>query len=77
MACTSYQILSGWSDREAWDGWGVWHMAQRRTVYMVLVGKPGGRRPPRRPGVGCIHLAQDRDTCRPPVNMVMTLRVHG
>jgi hypothetical protein len=46
-------------------------------VYRDLVGKPGGERPPRRPGVGCTHLAQDRDTCWAPVNMVMTLRVHG
>jgi len=36
------------SRRMRWAGH-VAHMGERRGVYRVLVGKPDGKRPPRRP----------------------------
>jgi len=68
-------------------------MDEVRGVYKVLVGKPEGRRPLRRPRprwvdnirmdlqeVGCgymdwIGLAQDRNSWRTLVSVVMNLRV--
>jgi len=60
---------------------------EEREVYMVLLGKPEGRRPLGRPRrrwvdnirVGCgsmdwIGLAQDRDKWRTLVSAVMNLR---
>ena len=71
----------------------VARMDEVRGVYKVLVGKPEGRRPLRRPRprwvdnirmdlqeVGCgymdwIGLAQDRNSWRTLVSVVMNLRV--
>jgi hypothetical protein len=58
-------------------------MGETRNVYMILVGKPEGKKPlgrPRRSWVDNIKmdwivLAQDRDQWRTLVNTVMNLRV--
>jgi hypothetical protein len=64
-------------------------MAEKRNAYMILVGKPEGRRPRRRwvdniemdlreigrDGVDCMDMAQDRDQWRALVNTVLNLRV--
>jgi len=77
------------SRRMKWDGH-VARMGEERGVYMVLVGKPEGKRPLGRPrrrwvdnirmevGCGCmdwIGRAQDRDRWRRLVSAVMNLRV--
>jgi hypothetical protein len=64
-------------------------MGEERKVYRVLVGKPEGKRPLRRPrhrwedgirmdlreiGRG-VHLAQDRGRWWSLINMVMNMRV--
>ena len=73
--------------RMRWAGH-VAHMGEEIWVYMVLVGKPEGKRPLGRPRrrwvylqeVGCeymdwIGLAQDRDRWRNLVSAVMNLGV--
>jgi hypothetical protein len=66
-------------------------MGDGRKVYMVLVGRPEGKRPLERPrhtwedgirmdlreigGVEWIHLAQDRDWWQAVVNAMMNLWV--
>jgi hypothetical protein len=63
-------------------------MGEKRNVYRLLVGKPEGKRPLRRPrhrwmdlgevGLGdvdWIGLAQDRNSWRALVNSVLNLRV--
>jgi hypothetical protein len=66
-------------------------MGKKRNAYMVLVGKPEGKRPLVRPrlrwednikmdlreigGMDWIDAAQDRDRWRVLVNTVMNLRV--
>jgi hypothetical protein len=66
------------------------HAWERRKLYKVLVGKPKGRRPLRRPrhrwedgirmnlrGVDSIRLTQDRDWWQAVVRVVMNLWLHG
>jgi hypothetical protein len=36
--------ILGWSDQGEVDEWGMWHMGKKRNAYMVLVGKPEGKR---------------------------------
>jgi hypothetical protein len=74
------------SRRMRWAGH-VARMGETRNVYRVLVGKPEGKRPLRRPrrkmdlreigwdGMDRIELAQDREQCRTLVNTVMNIRV--
>jgi hypothetical protein len=78
------------SRRMRWAGH-VACMGAMRSVYKILVGKPAGKRPIRRPrcrwednikmdlkemeGVDWINLAQDRDWLQALVNMVMNLWV--
>jgi hypothetical protein len=78
------------SRRMRWEGH-VARMGEGRNLYRVLVGKPEGKSPLRRPrcrwkdgeiGWGVvvwIHLAQDRDRCQALVNAVMNIWVlrHG
>ena len=45
MICTSHQILLGWSNREEWDGRGMYHELGEKRCIKVLVGKPEGKRP--------------------------------
>jgi hypothetical protein len=61
-------------------------MGEKRNMYRLLVGNLEGKRPLGRPrrrwvdnirmDVDWIGLAQDRNRCRAPVNMVLKLRVH-
>jgi hypothetical protein len=78
------------SRRMRWAGH-VAHMGEGRNMYRVLVGKPKGKRPLRRPrhrwedgskwtlgrlvGGEWIHLAQDRDHWVVLMNAVMNLQV--
>jgi hypothetical protein len=39
----------GWSDQGGWDGWGMWHIREKRNTYRVLVGKPEEKRQFARP----------------------------
>jgi hypothetical protein len=42
--CTLPQISLGRSKQGEWGGWGMWHTWGRK-VYVVLSGKPDGKRP--------------------------------
>jgi hypothetical protein len=67
--------------------WHVARMREKRNAYRLLVEKPEGKRPPRRPrlrevdnirmdlGVDWIGLAQDKKRWRGLVNSVLNLRV--
>jgi hypothetical protein len=77
--CTAHQVLFGRSNREEWDGRGMWHVWGRGEVYTGLWW--GNLRPLERTGLswednikmnireeGCggmdwIDLAQDRGWC--------------
>jgi hypothetical protein len=48
IICTHPQISLGKSRQMRWTGH-VAHMGEERKVYKVLVGKPKGKRPFRRP----------------------------
>jgi hypothetical protein len=73
------------SRRIRWAGH-VARMEEKRNAYRILVGKPEGKRPLRRPRLrwvdfgetawdrmDWIDLAQDRDQQRAPVNKVIKL----
>jgi hypothetical protein len=74
------------SRRMRWAGH-VARIGEKRNAYRILVGKPEGKRPLRRPrhrwvddmkmdlrGIEWIDLAQDRGQWRALVNTIMNLR---
>ena len=38
------QNMFGWSDQGGVDGWGMWHMGEKRNAYRLLVGIPEEKR---------------------------------
>jgi hypothetical protein len=89
LYCSPAVVCVMKSRRMRWLGH-VTHMVEGRGVYRVLVGKPEGKRPLRRPrhrwednmwifrkwDVGWIDLVQDRDGWQALKNAVMKLVFH-